>query len=55
MIYIPARKNLIFYHQYDEVDTCSAEFKALTPYLYSTVNITPINSGRVADKNLKKF
>ena len=26
---------------YNEVDTCAAEFKALTPYLYST---TPVNS-----------
>jgi len=49
-----ARKKHNILHQYDEVDTCSAEFKALTPYLYSTVNITPINSGRVADKNDKK-
>jgi carbamoyl-phosphate synthase large subunit len=26
--------------EYNEVDTCAAEFKALTPYLYSTTNIT---------------
>jgi carbamoyl-phosphate synthase large subunit len=28
--------------EYNEVDTCSAEFKALTPYLYSTTNITKL-------------
>ncbi len=28
--------------EYNEVDTCAAEFKALTPYLYSTTNITKI-------------
>jgi len=28
--------------EYNEVDTCGAEFKALTPYLYSTTNITKI-------------
>ncbi len=32
-----------------------SEFEALTPYLYSTTNITPnINSGRVADVKDKK-
>ena len=35
-----ARKNLEVDFEYNEVDTCSAEFKALTPYLYSTTNIT---------------
>jgi len=28
--------------EYNEVDTCAAEFKALTPYLYSTTNITTL-------------
>ncbi len=28
--------------EYNEVDTCAAEFKALTPYLYSTTNISKI-------------
>lgn len=28
--------------EYNEVDTCAAEFKALTPYLYSTTNITQL-------------
>ncbi|MBT8344064.1 MAG: carbamoyl-phosphate synthase large subunit, partial [Sulfurovum sp.] len=27
---------------YNEVDTCAAEFKALTPYLYSSTNITKL-------------
>lgn len=30
--------------EYNEVDTCAAEFKALTPYLYSTTNITKLPS-----------
>jgi len=28
--------------EYNEVDTCAAEFEALTPYLYSTTNITKL-------------
>ena len=28
--------------EYNEVDTCAGEFKALTPYLYSTTNITKL-------------
>ena len=35
-----ARKNLNIELEYNEVDTCAAEFKALTPYLYSTTNIS---------------
>jgi carbamoyl-phosphate synthase large subunit len=35
-----ARKVLNINLEYNEVDTCAAEFKALTPYLYSTTNIT---------------
>ncbi|MDP1784569.1 MAG: carbamoyl-phosphate synthase large subunit, partial [Sulfuricurvum sp.] len=35
-----ARKALQIAFEYNEVDTCSAEFGALTPYLYSTTNIT---------------
>ncbi len=49
-----ARKRHNIAHQYNEVDTCAAEFKALTPYLYSTTNITPINSGRVPEDKNKK-
>ena len=37
-----ARKKLDINLQYNEVDTCAAEFKALTPYLYSTTNITKL-------------
>jgi carbamoyl-phosphate synthase large subunit len=35
-----ARKDFGIDFEYNEVDTCAAEFKALTPYLYSTINIT---------------
>ncbi len=34
-----AREKLGIRHEYNEVDTCAAEFKALTPYLYSSTNI----------------
>ena len=37
-----ARKTLDVDFEYNEVDTCAAEFKALTPYLYSTTNITKL-------------
>jgi len=37
-----ARKNLGIDLEYNEVDTCAAEFEALTPYLYSTTNITKL-------------
>ena len=38
--------------EFNEVDTCAAEFEALTPYLYSTTNITklPNVTNRVSDK-----
>ncbi len=42
-IYI-VRKKLGVMLEYNEVDTCAAEFKALTPYLYSTTNITDLSS-----------
>ncbi len=47
-----ARKSLDINLEYNEVDTCSAEFKALTPYLYSTTNITklPNITPRKSDK-----
>jgi len=35
-----ARNKLSIGLKYNEVDTCGAEFKALTPYLYSTTSIT---------------
>jgi len=37
-----AREKLSVQLEYNEVDTCAAEFKALTPYLYSTTNITKL-------------
>ncbi len=37
-----ARKKLGVTLEYNEVDTCAAEFEALTPYLYSTTNITKL-------------
>ncbi|SFV71109.1 Carbamoyl-phosphate synthase large chain [hydrothermal vent metagenome] len=37
-----AREKMLVQLEYNEVDTCGAEFKALTPYLYSTTNITKI-------------
>ena len=47
-----ARKRLDIHLEYNEVDTCAAEFEALTPYLYSTTNITnlPKAAPRVTDK-----
>ncbi len=37
-----AREKMGVQLEYNEVDTCAAEFKALTPYLYSTTNITKL-------------
>jgi len=37
-----ARKRLGIHLEYNEVDTCAAEFEALTPYLYSTTNVTKL-------------
>ena len=47
-----ARKTLGVSLEFNEVDTCAAEFEALTPYLYSTTNITklPNIKNRVSDK-----
>ncbi len=47
-----ARKKLGISLEYNEVDTCAAEFEALTPYLYSTTNITklPAVTPRQSDK-----
>ncbi len=39
---------------YNEVDTCAAEFKALTPYLYSSTNITKLPKAPVAQSDEKK-
>ncbi len=45
-----ARKRLGIALEYYEVDTCAAEFEALTPYLYSSTNITklPLQQRRVS-------
>ena len=47
-----ARKKLGVSLEFNEVDTCAAEFEALTPYLYSTTNITKLPSvpARKSDK-----
>jgi len=42
-----AREKMAVQLEYNEVDTCAAEFKALTPYLYSTTNITKLPSERL--------
>lgn len=34
-----ARRAMDIHFEYSEVDTCAAEFKALTPYLYSSTNV----------------
>ena len=52
-IYV-ARKALDVDFEYNEVDTCSAEFKALTPYLYSTTNITKLPKVTKPESNEKK-
>jgi carbamoyl-phosphate synthase large subunit len=48
-----ARKNLGVLLEYNEVDTCAAEFKALTPYLYSTTPITEIKKEIPRDNSKK--
>ncbi|WP_331775194.1 carbamoyl-phosphate synthase large subunit [Sulfurospirillum sp. 1612] len=48
-----AREKLGINLEYNKVDTCAAEFKALTPYLYSTTNITKLPSKK-AEKSRKK-
>jgi carbamoyl-phosphate synthase large subunit len=49
-----ARKALGVNFEYNEVDTCAAEFKALTPYLYSTTNITKLPEVSRANSEEKK-
>ncbi len=48
-----ARKALDVNFEYNEVDTCAAEFKALTPYLYSTTNITKLPKQQKQDNEKK--
>ena len=40
--------------EYNEVDTCAAEFKALTPYLYSSTNITKLPQKEASVSKEKK-
>ncbi len=49
-----AREKLGIKLEYNEVDTCGAEFKALTPYLYSTTNITKLPEQVVQKTDKKK-
>ncbi len=51
-----ARKKYGVELTYHEVDTCAAEFKALTPYLYSSTDIMPTlsNDKRETTKDEKK-
>ncbi|MBR8463163.1 carbamoyl-phosphate synthase large subunit [Campylobacter sp. faydin G-24] len=48
-----ARKKLGIDLEYNEVDTCAGEFKALTPYLYSTTNITKLPQQNSIEKAKK--
>ena len=49
-----ARQKFKINHQYNEVDTCSAEFQALTPYLYSTIEKNPLEPHQKLNSNNKK-
>ncbi len=49
-----AREKMGVMLEYNEVDTCAAEFKALTPYLYSTTNITKIPKKELVESQDKK-
>ena len=49
-----ARKRLGIHLEYNEVDTCSAEFEALTPYLYSSTNVTKLPQTNRVDSSKKK-
>lgn len=49
-----ARKELQIAFEYNEVDTCAAEFGALTPYLYSTTNISKLGLQEPRKSDKKK-
>ncbi len=49
-----AREKLGVTLEYNEVDTCAAEFKALTPYLYSTTNISLLPQTATTPSTQKK-
>ena len=48
-----ARKKMGIELEYHEVDTCAAEFKALTPYLYSSTNISKLPEANGAQDSLE--
>ncbi len=48
-----ARKKLGVELEYNEVDTCAAEFKALTPYLYSTTPISDLQKPKYENSDKK--
>ena len=49
-----ARDKMSVQLEYNEVDTCAAEFKALTPYLYSSTNITKLPQEEKSESTDKK-
>jgi len=49
-----AREKLGVLLEYNEVDTCAAEFEALTPYLYSSTNISKLPKVEVEKSEDKK-
>jgi len=49
-----AREKMGIMLEYNEVDTCAAEFKALTPYLYSSTNITKLPQSKTSESKDKK-
>jgi len=49
-----ARKTLDIDFEYNEVDTCAGEFKALNQYLYSTINVSKIPKEQKTKSNDKK-
>ena len=49
-----AREKMSVTLEYNEVDTCAAEFKALTPYLYSSTNITKLPQEEKTESTEKK-
>lgn len=44
-----ARQEMGVVVRYEEVDTCAAEFEALTPYLYSTIPLNPLPNSVCSD------
>lgn len=49
-----ARKNLGVLLEFNEVDTCAAEFQALTPYLYSSTPVVPTELSKAPTSDKKK-